>query len=39
MGGNDTQLYIVYAIPEPGTLVLAGIGLAAAGWHLRRRRV
>jgi len=26
------------AIPEPGTLVLAGIGLAAAGWHLRRRK-
>jgi fibronectin-binding autotransporter adhesin len=38
-GGNDSELYIVYAaIPEPGTLVLAGIGLAAAGWHLRRRR-
>jgi autotransporter-associated beta strand protein len=38
-GGTDSELYIVYAaIPEPGTLVLAGIGLAAAGWHLRRRR-
>jgi autotransporter-associated beta strand protein len=38
-GGNSDELYIVYAaIPEPGTLVLAGIGLAAAGWHLRRRK-
>jgi autotransporter-associated beta strand protein len=38
-GGTDSELYIVYAaIPEPGTLVLAAIGLAAAGWHLRRRR-
>lgn len=26
------------AIPEPGTMALAGIGIAAATWHLRRRR-
>jgi fibronectin-binding autotransporter adhesin len=39
-GGTNNALYIVYAaVPEPGTLVLAGIGLAAAGWHLRRRRM
>jgi len=39
VGGQANELYIVYAaIPEPGTLVLAGIGLAAAGWHLRRRK-
>jgi hypothetical protein len=39
LGGTNNALYIVYSIPEPGTLVLAGIGLAAAGWHRRRRRV
>jgi hypothetical protein len=38
VGGTSDQLYIVYAaIPEPGTLVLAGIGIAVAGWRLRRR--
>lgn len=27
------------AVPEPSTLALAGIGLVAAGWDARRRRV
>lgn len=26
------------AVPEPGTLAIVGVGLAAAGWSLRRRR-
>ena len=38
-GGNATELYIVYtAVPEPGGLALAGIGLAVTGWLARRRR-
>ena len=38
-GGTSSELYVVYAaIPEPSTLVLAGIGLAAAGLAARRRR-
>ncbi|MFM9024420.1 MAG: beta strand repeat-containing protein, partial [Planctomycetaceae bacterium] len=37
--GTVNQLYIVYAAaPEPSTLMLAGLGLAAAGWATRRRR-
>jgi hypothetical protein len=35
----SNDVYLVYsAIPEPGTLALAGIGLAAAAWGCRRRR-
>jgi fibronectin-binding autotransporter adhesin len=37
--GTVDQLYIIYvAAPEPSTLMLAGLGLAAAGWTTRRRR-
>lgn len=40
--GGDTQsnaLYVVYAaVPEPGALVLAGIGMAVASFALRRRQ-
>jgi hypothetical protein len=35
--GGD--IYVEYVIvPEPTTLVVAGIGIALAGWSLRRRR-
>ncbi|MCE9630796.1 MAG: DUF1559 domain-containing protein [Planctomycetia bacterium] len=38
-GGNADQLYVVYVVvPEPAALVLASLGLAAAGWATRRRR-
>jgi hypothetical protein len=41
LGGSTTasELYVVYAaVPEPGTLALAGIGLAALGWSVARKR-
>jgi hypothetical protein len=39
VGGLSSELYIVYAaVPEPSTLVLAGIGAAIACWTLRHRR-
>jgi hypothetical protein len=34
--GQVTTFTVV--VPEPGTVVLAAIGLGLAGWHLRRRR-
>jgi len=36
-GYAQDQLILVNAVPEPGTLALAGIGMALAG-RLRRRR-
>jgi autotransporter-associated beta strand protein len=35
---RTNDVYLVYTIPEPGTLALAAIGLAAAARRLRRRR-
>jgi hypothetical protein len=29
---------LIVAVPEPGALALAGLGVAFAGWRLRRRR-
>jgi hypothetical protein len=40
LGGSTTsnELYVVYsAVPEPGTLALAGIGIGIAGWAASRR--
>jgi autotransporter-associated beta strand protein len=37
-GGDDRGLYLVYAaVPEPHAVLLAGLGLALAGWAGRRR--
>lgn len=37
--GQGYGLYIYYsAIPEPSSMILAGIGSLAAGWYGRRRR-
>jgi hypothetical protein len=35
-GGDLILTYL--AVPEPSTLALAGVGLAASAWLLRRRR-
>jgi autotransporter-associated beta strand protein len=35
-GGGD--VFISYAVPEPGALVLAGCGFALAAWQMARRR-
>lgn len=35
---NTTGVYVQYVIvPEPATVIFAGIGIAMAGWSLRRR--
>jgi len=36
-GGTASQLYVVYAVPEPATVILAGMGIAIAAWAARRR--
>ncbi len=37
--GQGTGLYIHYsAVPEPGSLILTGLGTLAAGWYGKRRR-
>jgi fibronectin-binding autotransporter adhesin len=38
-GGTASQLYVVYAVPEPATVILAGMGIAAMAWVARRRRM
>jgi hypothetical protein len=35
-GGGEIRGQLT-AVPEPGTMALLGLGLAAAGWSLRRR--
>ena len=37
--GNDGDIYVNYVIvPEPDTVIFAGIGIAMAGWSLWKRR-
>jgi fibronectin-binding autotransporter adhesin len=36
-GGTDSQLYVVYAVPEPAAVMLAGIGMAIAAWAAANR--
>jgi hypothetical protein len=37
-GGQGNGLYIYYsAVPEPGSMLLAGLGSLAAGWYGRRK--
>ena len=38
-GATNEQLYIVYTVPEPTGLILAGLGLAAAAALTRKRAV
>ena len=38
VGLNGGQVMQLVAVPEPGTLMLAGVGVAAAAWGLRLRR-
>jgi hypothetical protein len=34
---NDLVLSYVVVVPEPDTIIFAGIGIAMAGWTLCRR--
>jgi hypothetical protein len=36
--GEQTYTFVAVAVPEPGSVVLAGLGLIAAGWWRRRFR-
>jgi len=33
-----TDVYVVYSVPEPATLALVGVGIAAGAYAIRRRR-
>lgn len=38
IGGDDSQLYLTYTVPEPTAMALASTGLMFFFWNLRRRR-
>jgi fibronectin-binding autotransporter adhesin len=37
--GTNKSIDVVYAVPEPGTLALVGLGGLAAGWAARRKKL
>jgi len=39
IGGDNTQLYLTYVVPEPSTALLLGLGLLVALSQLRRRKL
>jgi hypothetical protein len=38
VGQNGGQVMQLVVVPEPGALLLAGVGVAAAMWRWSRRR-
>ena len=39
VGGTNQQLYVAYiGVPEPSTVMLAGVGIAAVAWTIHRQR-